>query len=103
MRPYDNVKQKMREWLSHHLPPCEAIVEKISQSMEQRLSLRERIDLKLHLWICAWCHWYFKDLNLIRDAASAKATDATDSYSISGPALSSAARERIKRRLTGGN
>jgi hypothetical protein len=103
MKTYDNVKQKMREWLFHHLPPCEAIVEKISRSMEQKLSLRERVDLKLHLWICAWCHWYLENLNLIRDAASGKAVDPSDPYPISGPALSSEARERIKRQLTGGN
>ena len=100
MKKYDNVKQKMREWLFHHLPPCEAIVETVSQSMEHRLSLRKRFDLKLHLWICAWCHWYFEDLTLIRDAVTAKAVDTSDPYSISGPTLSSEARERIRRQLT---
>jgi len=101
VKTYHNLKQKMRAWFIHQLPPCEAIVEKISQSMEQKLTLRERIDLKLHLWICAWCHWYFNDLNLIRDAASSKT--ASDPYPVSGPTLSAAVRERIKRQLTGGN
>ena len=100
MKPYDKLKLKMREWLFHRLPPCDAIVERISESMEQRLSLRARIDLKLHLWICAWCHWYFEDLTLIRDAVTAKAVDTSDPYSISGPTLSSEARERIRRQLT---
>jgi len=48
------------------------------------------------LWICAWCQWYMEQLLVIRDAARAKA----ESPDLSGPALSSEARERIKRKLT---
>ena len=66
--------------------------------MERKLTLRESFDLKLHLWICAWCQWYMEHLHMIRDAARAKASEAPDLTS--GPTLSSEARERIKRRLT---
>ncbi|HET6977935.1 MAG TPA: hypothetical protein VFI24_16520 [Pyrinomonadaceae bacterium] len=70
------------------------MAETISQSMERKLTLRERTNMKLHLWVCAWCQWYLEHLHIIRDAARAKAADP------SGPSLSTEARERIKRNLT---
>jgi hypothetical protein len=60
--------------------------------MERKLTLRERINLKLHLWICAWCQWYLEHLHLIHDLAHTHDPGLTD-----GPTLSPEARERIKR------
>lgn len=98
---YDKLKHSIRYWLLRKLPTCQQTVEKISQSMERRLNLRERIDLKLHLWICAWCQWYLEHLQIIRDTARAKGADSPDLNSASAPALSSEARERIERKLAG--
>ena len=96
LKVYDKLKHSIRYFLLRRLPPCEQTVETISQSMERKLTLRESITVKLHLWICAWCQWYMEQLLIIRDAARAKA----ESADLSGPTLSSEARERIKRKLT---
>ena len=98
---YDKLKHSIRYWLLRKLPTCQQTVEKISLSMDRRLSLRERIDLKLHIWICAWCQWYMEQLGTIRETARAKGADSADLDSTSTPALSSEARERIKRKLAG--
>ena len=66
--------------------------------MERPLTLRERIDLKLHLWICAWCQWYMEQLHVIRDAARARADELPDF--MSSAKLSNEARERIRRNIT---
>ena len=71
--------------------------------MERKLTLRERVNLKLHIWICAWCQWYLEQLNLIRDAARGKGAESPDLDSTSTSALSSEARERIRRKLAGGS
>ena len=102
MKAYDQLKHSIRYWLLRKLPTCQTTVEKISQSMERKLMLRERFDLKLHLWICAWCQWYLEHLQIIRETARAKGAESPDLDSIS-PALSSEARERIRRNLAGGN
>ncbi len=101
LKLYDKLKHSIRYWLLRTLPTCEQTVEKISQSMERSLSFRERIDLKLHLWICAWCQWYMEHLHLIRETARAKAAESPDF--MSGAGLSNEARERIRRRLTNQN
>lgn len=95
---YDRFKHAIRYWLLRRLPPCQQTVEKISQAMERKLTLRERIELKLHLWICAWCQWYMEHLHLIRDAARAR---GAESQAHSSPGLSPEARERIRRKLAG--
>ena len=97
LKAYDKLKHSIRYFLLRRLPPCQQVVEQISQSMERKLSWRENINLKLHLWICAWCQWYMEHLHLIRDAARAKAADPD------GPSLSPEARERIRRRLSEDN
>jgi hypothetical protein len=98
LKVYDKLKHSIRYWLLRTLPSCQQTVEKISQSMERSLSVRERIDLKLHLWVCAWCQWYMDHLHIIRAAARGKA-DAADGF-VTGAGLSNEARERIRRRLT---
>ena len=101
LKLYDKLKHAIRFWLLRTLPTCQQTVEKISQSMERSLSLRERINLKLHVWICVWCQWYLEHLHIMRETARAKADEPPDFTS--SPGLSNEARERIRRRLTNQN
>jgi hypothetical protein len=98
VKSYDKLKHAIRYSLLRTLPTCQQTVEKISQSMERSLTLRERINLKLHLWICAWCQWYMEHLHLIREAARARADEPPDL--MSGTKLSQEARERIRHSIT---
>ena len=101
LKLYDKLKHSIRYYFLRTLPTCQQTVEQISQSMERSLSIRERIRLKLHLWICVWCQWYFEQLHIMRQTARAKADESADL--ISGRGLSDEARERIRRRLTNQN
>jgi hypothetical protein len=38
----------------------------MSESMERSLRLREWLQLRLHLLVCAWCMQYLKQINFIR-------------------------------------
>src|SRR5215510_508657 len=96
---YDKLKHAIRYWLLRKLPTCQQTVEKISQSMDRGLTLHERINLKLHVWICAWCQWYLEQLNTIREAARVKGADLPDLDTTPTPVLSTEARERIRRNL----
>jgi len=95
---YDKIKHAVRFWLLRRLPPCQQTVEIISQSLERPLSMRERVLLKLHLWVCMWCVWYLEHLQLIRDTVSKDSQDMPE-LDPSSPGLSPEARERIKQRL----
>lgn len=100
LKAYDKIKHAVRWWLLRRLPACKQIVKVISESMERKLSLRERITVKLHLWICLWCVWYLEHLNLMRNTIRTKASQEPNLDSSSLPPLSPEARERMKLRLS---
>jgi hypothetical protein len=98
LNPYKKATHALRWFLLHRLPTCREVVGLMSQSLERPLSLRERVLLKLHLWVCVWCVWYLEQLRLMREALRARAAQvvAEDSPGVS---LSAEARERIKSTL----
>lgn len=101
LKLYDKLKHTVRYWLLRNLPACQQTVARISESMDRPLPLRDRIKIKLHLWICVWCQWYLEHLHLIRDTSRAQAAKAPEV--MSNATLSNEARERIRRRLTNQN
>lgn len=97
---YDKFKHAIRFWLLRRLPTCRETVSVISQSMERKLSLRERLLLKLHLGICAWCQWYLEHLLTIRNTLRNQPAEPPEINLSSNPGLSAEARERLKRNLS---
>lgn len=68
----------------------------ISELLERRLSLRERVELRLHFYVCAWCSRYLKQIRLLRALAREDQSSLAENYSTG---LSEEARTRISRRL----
>jgi hypothetical protein len=99
LRWNDNTKHAIRFFLLRRLPTCQHTVEVISQSLERSLTWRERLALKLHLWICVWCLWYLEHLQIMRKTMLTRGAETPEMDYPSAPALSSEARERIKRQL----
>lgn len=99
---YNKIRLGFRRWLLRRLPTCKSLAPLMSESLERPLSLRERVVLRLHLWVCIWCVWYLQHLHIMRDALRKRAATPVDEASASvAPAvsLSVEARERIKRAL----
>ena len=97
---YDKTKHAVRFWLLRRLPACKQTVEIISQSMERPLTLRERLLLKLHLWVCMWCQWYLEHLKIMRDTLRLQENENNDVDVSTTTQLSDEARERIRSSLT---
>jgi hypothetical protein len=97
---YEKAKHVVRFWLLRRLPACKQTVEIISQSMERPLTLRERVLLKLHLWVCMWCVWYLEHLRIMRDTLRLQENESDDVDVSTTTRLSDEARERIRRSLT---
>jgi hypothetical protein len=95
---YEKSKHAIRFWLLRRLPTCKQTTEVISQQMERSLSVRERLLLKVHLWVCAWCQWYLEQLQVMRSTLRAGATDGSATVTAT---LSAEARERIKNKIAG--
>ena len=54
--------------MNHWLFRCDDIAGLISRSMDETLSWRMRIGIRLHLIVCRWCTQYKKQLDLIHRA-----------------------------------
>src|ERR1043165_6138938 len=98
---YDKAIHAVRYLLLRRLPTCKQMAPVMSESLERPLTLRERVTLKLHLWVCVWCVWYLENLRTMRSALRARAAhedEAVDDVN-SAVKLSEEARERIRRAL----
>lgn len=95
------IRRVFLRWLSRQLLPCEEAVRLVSEGMDRELRFGERLEMRLHLKMCEWCRRYSDQVHLIRDAAHRFPDHLEDRASSSADALSSGARERIQRLLTG--
>ena len=66
----------------------------MSDALERPLDLLERIKLKLHLMVCAWCTRYFQQIKMIRNLLGLRGDECDFAEG-----LSVEARERIKEAL----
>ncbi len=75
---------------------CEEVTRLKSESMDSKLSLRQKFSIKFHVIFCQWCRKYGKQLDMIRQAAQ-KFKDKTDDFERE-PRLkiSSDTKERLK-------
>ena len=71
--------------------PCQVATRLISESMERKLSLKERIDLWLHLRLCDFCVKFLRQIRGLRKIAR--------SYKLQDIQLPQTAKDRIKQAL----
>jgi hypothetical protein len=71
---------------------CKEASQLVSQSLDRRLSLSERLGLRLHLLVCDACTTFARQMRFLRVVASTLATDVAQT-------LPADARERIQRAL----
>ena len=89
----------LRYFLLRRLPTCKQMAVVMSESMERPLTLRERVLLRMHLWICVWCVWYLEHLRVLRDTLRTRGDAERTDDDAAEIHLSREARERIKRAL----
>jgi hypothetical protein len=101
LKLYNKAVHAVRYWLLRKLPTCQQTVSLLSESLERPLTLRERVKMKLHLWVCIWCTWYLEHLHVMRDTIRMRsAKEAIEDDCPPAPSLSAEARERLKRALS---
>ena len=98
---FNTIRHRVRYWLLDRLPTCKTLAPLMSQSLERRLTLRERVVLQSHVLVCAWCAWYLEHLGELRDQSRARGVSETAGEAVPSTILSPEARERIRRSLEG--
>ena len=98
-QPFKKIRESCRYWLLRRLPSCEDLLPVMSQQLDRKISLRDRIKLNLHLFVCKWCVDYAKQLSFLRDTVRIQANKFDNSEMTDEHSLSSDAKERMKRSL----
>ncbi len=96
MKIFDSLKTRWIVWVWKHTPNCAEMSRLGSRALEQPLSLRSRLKMRLHYLICAWCKRYFKQLTFLHQAAPHFEEHAGI---VPSRGLSAEARQRIMQRL----
>jgi hypothetical protein len=78
---------------------CRDISKLVSESMERKLSFRERVQLAMHLAMCRLCAGFARQIRLLRTAARQDAERIAVTNSDRETRLSPEARQRIKAAL----
>lgn len=83
------------------MPSCQEVSRLVSESMERRLPLRQRIGLWMHLTMCRLCKGFARQLRVIRSAAKQHGEAEADT-SLKEKTLTNDARERMRRAIRSG-
>jgi len=100
VKAYNTIRRRLRRWLLGTLQPCRQMVPLMSESLERRLSIRERVGLRLHLLVCAWCARYLRQIKSLRFILCGQSSQLSAELA---PSLADDARERIARALQSGS
>ncbi len=84
-------------WLIKMTPPCNQIVQLVSEGMDHPLPLGTKLKVRLHVLICKWCERYKQQLIFIRSAMRHSPDKLMGQEQSAG--LSAEARERLKQAL----
>ena len=96
MKLFASLKTKCVIWVWNHTPTCAAMSRLTSRALEQPLTLKMLLKMRLHFVICAWCRRYFEQLNFLHAQAPKLGLQLRE---ISGRGLSPVAKSRIKCEL----
>ncbi len=90
--------KKTTDWVHRIILPCSHVTHLLSYPACRKLSIRERIALHVHLFVCGWCSRYKRQVQRLRSTLDRRPSD-TEAPASSG--LTPEARERIRHTLDG--
>jgi hypothetical protein len=99
MKLFASLKTRFVVWVWNHTPTCAEMSRLTSRALEQRLTFKTRLQMRLHFVICAWCRRYFKQINFLHQSAPRLGVDVSE---LPGRGMSAEAKRRITQRIKAG-
>jgi len=93
------IMQIIKPVMDRLTPSCEVITQKVSRSMDEPLSFKERLQVRIHLMMCEFCTRYRQQLLTIRRRIQQHAEEWEEGAVPSEAHLSPEAKQRIKEKL----
>ena len=92
-----NFKAKLKKWLSMKTEECKTVTPLFSYAFDRKLSLVEKLRVRLHLYSCGACLNYVSNLKFMREVFHAR-EECFENEKLHA-SLSQEAKERIKEKL----
>jgi hypothetical protein len=83
--------------MKHWIFSCQDVSRKLSQSMDEALSLSQRMAIRIHLMMCRYCSRFHRQLVWLRKMS--RLMDADQSTDKTHEKLSEETKTRIKEKL----
>jgi hypothetical protein len=83
--------------MHHWMGNCKKVTQMVSESLDRKLPLHQRMGIRVHLFMCKFCSRYRKQLLILREAMRLQEKYVEDTKP--SPTLRPEARERIRRFL----
>jgi hypothetical protein len=93
------LKNKMAAWVVRRLASSRKATSLVSQSLDRKLSVRERTALAVHMRLCSYCVHFREQLEVMRRVLGIREDDVEGPESSRSISLSPESRERIKKVL----
>lgn len=93
------LKWQLILFLARRLPDCKTITPTFSASIDRKLTFRERIVTRLHLFTCEACVLYLEQIRFLHDLIHAHQHELQHATA----SLDPSAKERMKAMLTNAN
>jgi len=90
-------KAKLKKWLSMKTEECKMVAPLFSYAMDRKLSLFEKLRVKLHLYTCGACLNYVSNLKFMHEVFH-KQEENLENEKLHA-SLTPEAKERIKEKL----
>ena len=99
MKRFAALKTRFVVWVWKHTPSCAEMSRLTSRALEQPLTLKMRMKMRLHFVICAWCRRYFEQINFLHHAAPRLGLELGE---LTGRGMSAEAKQRVTQRIKAG-
>ncbi len=93
------LKNRLASFFTGFIPNCDELTQLASESLDRRLSLKERILIRLHLGMCVLCRRYHRQLRVIHEALKENPDNFTEAYQVT---LSADRKARLKKLIETG-
>lgn len=77
---------------------CKDVANLASQSLDEKLTLRQKLGMRFHLMMCKFCCRYVKRLEFLHRSMGSE--EQIESLNQCEESLSTSARERIRQKLS---
>jgi hypothetical protein len=96
---FKKIKSAFIFWLARRLPDCKTMTPTLSRSLDRRLSRREKIVTRLHLFTCTACTRYLKQIKFLSDAMHKHEEILIKPDDLSPAQMSAEAKKKLKNAL----